>query len=146
MRLTTWLEWWNKRQSFLVPAFQCTKSGPKMNLAEVVHASWVKRDKMNMSLLDAPYVDARDNVQLEVEFAAFRKGNSSGRTGPSANNLRKRSFTNELRRGQSLGQDILREDLQDNNFISAHQQKEQNLAGFDQRGAICLSIGWKESN
>jgi hypothetical protein len=38
-----------------------------MNLAEVVHAGWVKRDKMNMSLVDAAYADARDNIQLEVQ-------------------------------------------------------------------------------
>ena len=48
MRLTTWLGWWNKRRSFIFPAFQCTKVGPTMNLAEVVHASSVKRDKMNI--------------------------------------------------------------------------------------------------
>lgn len=30
-----------------------------------------KRDRMNMSLLDAAHADARDNVQLEVEYIAF---------------------------------------------------------------------------
>ena len=140
MRLTTWLGWWNKRRSFIFPAFQCTKGGPKMNLAEVVHASWVKRDKMNMSLLDAAYSDAHDNVQLEVEFAAFREGNSSGGTGPSVNDLRKRSFTNELRRGQSLGQDLLREDLQDNDFISEQSSSsEQFSAPHDRHNASVTS-------
>jgi hypothetical protein len=49
--LKTWLEWWNKRRPFIFPAFQHTRDGYKMNLADVVHASWVKRDKMNMSFL-----------------------------------------------------------------------------------------------
>ncbi|CAB3992084.1 Hypothetical predicted protein [Paramuricea clavata] len=40
--LKSWLEWWNKRQAFIFLAFQYTKDGYKMNLAEVVHASWVK--------------------------------------------------------------------------------------------------------
>ena len=55
-----------------------------MNLAEVIHASWAKRDnKMNVSLLDAPYADACDNVLLEVEYTAFRDGASQVGTGPS---------------------------------------------------------------
>ena len=92
MRLTTWLEWWsNKRRSFIFPAFQCTKGGSKMNLA-----------KMNMSLLDAAYADARNNVQLEVEFAAFREGNSSGETGPSVNDLRKRPSQTSSEEGRAL--------------------------------------------
>lgn len=82
-----------------------------MNLAEMARASWVKQDKMDMCLLDAAYADGCDNVQLEVKFPAFREGNSSGGTGPFVNDLRKRSLTNELRRGQSLGQDLLSEDL-----------------------------------
>lgn len=116
--LKTWLEWWNKRRPFIFPAFQYTRDGYKMNLAEVVHASWVKRDKMNMSLLDAAYADARDNIQLEVEYGALGEGTSHGGTGPSTNDLRKRSFANELRRGQSLGQELLRADLQDSDWIS----------------------------
>ena len=125
MILTTWLEWWNKRRSFIFPAFHCSKGGPKMNLAEVVHASWVKRDKINVSLLDTAYVDAHDNVQLEVEFAAFCEGKSCGGTGPSVIDLKKQSFTNELRRGRSLGQDLLRKDLQDNDFISVQSSSSE---------------------
>ena len=60
--LKSWLEWWDKRRAFIFPAFQHVSEGPKMNLAEVVHASWDKRDNMNMSLLDAAYADARDNI------------------------------------------------------------------------------------
>jgi len=35
-----------------------------MNQAKTIHASWVKRDLMNMILPDAAYADARDNVGL----------------------------------------------------------------------------------
>ena len=55
-----------------------------MNQAETIHSSWVKRDKMNMSLLDAAYADCRDNVQLEVDYKSFFNGTSKGENrGPS---------------------------------------------------------------
>ena len=47
----------------------------KMNLAEVIHARWVKQDHRNMSLLDTAHTDAWDNVQLEFKYKAFRVGN-----------------------------------------------------------------------
>jgi len=39
-----------------------------MTQAETIHANWVKRDRMNMSLLYAAHADVRDKVQLEVEY------------------------------------------------------------------------------
>ena len=116
--LKIWLEWWNKRRVFIFPAFQRTKGGSRMNLAEVIHASWVKQDKMNMSLLDAAYADTRDNIQLEVEYQGFSEGTVRGGTGPSVTDIKKRSFTDEIRRGQNLGQELLRDDLQDDDWTS----------------------------
>ena len=49
-------------------------SAPKLNHAELIHASWVKRDRMDMSLLDAGYADSRDNIQLEAAYKAFQDG------------------------------------------------------------------------
>jgi len=42
-----------------------------MNQAEIIHANWLKRDRMNISLPYPAHADARDNVQLEVEYKAF---------------------------------------------------------------------------
>ena len=39
--------------------------------AKTIHADWIKRRIMKTSLLYAAHVDARDNVQLEVEYNAF---------------------------------------------------------------------------
>ena len=44
-----------------------------MNHAELIH-SWVKRDRMNMSLVDAAYADSRDSIQLEAAYKAFQDG------------------------------------------------------------------------
>jgi len=52
----------------------------KINHTDLIHASWVKRDRMNMSLLDAAYADSRDGIQLE---AAYKDGTGKGGTGPS---------------------------------------------------------------
>ena len=53
-----------------------------MNHAELIH-SWVKRDRMNMSLVDAAYADSRDSIQLEAAYKAFQYGTGKGGTGPS---------------------------------------------------------------
>jgi hypothetical protein len=65
-----------------------------MNLVEVVHASWAKRDKMNMSLLDEAHTDVGDNIQLEIEYKAFRDGTSKVGTGPSLQDKRRKATAN----------------------------------------------------
>ncbi|XP_028408651.1 uncharacterized protein LOC114531203 [Dendronephthya gigantea] len=84
-----------------------------MNLAEVVHASWSKRDKMNMSLLDAAYADACDNVQLEVDYKAFRDGVSCIGTGPSMLDKKRNATANQLKLAKTLGEELTREDITD---------------------------------
>ena len=111
--LKSWLEWWNKRRAFIFPAFQHVSEGPKMNLAEVVHASWAKRDNMNMSLLDAAYADARDNIQLDVEYKAFRDGASRVGTGPSLLDKKRNATVNQLEIAKTLGEELTREDIVD---------------------------------
>ena len=68
-----WVEWWYKRRDYVFRAFVplLNTCFPKMNQAETIYASWVKRDRMNMSLLDATHSDDRDNVQLEVEYSTI---------------------------------------------------------------------------
>ena len=61
--LLSWIKWWNGRREFIFNAF--TPAGPRMNQAEVVHASWAHRDKSNLSLLDAARMDTRDSLLLE---------------------------------------------------------------------------------
>ena len=111
--LSTWLEWWYKRRAFVFPAFLGVSGSPKMNLAEIIHASWVKRDNRNMSLLDAAYADARDNVQLEVKYEAFRTGDWRGGTGPSLQDKAIQGSSNELRRARALGQKLICENITD---------------------------------
>ena len=79
-----------------------------MNQAETIHASWVKRDCMNMSLLDASHADVRDNIQLEVEYKAFLNGSHQGGTGPSIQSQEKRNAAEEQRKAQRLGVELLR--------------------------------------
>ena len=66
-----------------------------------------------MSLLDGAYADARDNVQLEVEYEAFRTGDWRGGTGPSLQDKAIQESSNELRRARALGQELVREDITD---------------------------------
>ena len=92
------------------------QNAPKMNQAETIHASWVKRDRMNMSLLDAAQTDARGNVQLEVEYKAFFNGTTKGGDGPSLEQRRNEATRSQLRRATNLGEDLIREDLRDEDW------------------------------
>ncbi|CAB4017718.1 Hypothetical predicted protein [Paramuricea clavata] len=80
-----------------------------MNLAEVIHASWVKRDKGNTSLLNAVYADAHDNVQLEFEYKAFRARDSRGGMGSLLQDKALQKSSHELWRACVLGQEFIRD-------------------------------------
>ena len=88
--------WWHRRRVFVFPAFISVSGGPKMNLAEVIHASWVKRDQGHLSLFDAAHADAWDNILLEVEYKAF-----CGRfTRWNGSFIRRQSPSKNLKRGK----------------------------------------------
>ena len=100
------------------------ESAPKMNYAELIHASWVKRDRMNRSLLDAAYADSRDSIQLEAAYKAFQYGTGKGGTGPSLQEKQNKATRDLVRRAQRLGEDLIRDDLYDEDDISASQEHD----------------------
>ena len=104
--LKTWLSWWDSRRSFIFRAFS-PKSGPKMNLAEVVRAGWANRDNRNLSLLDVAQIDVKDSVLLKAELRAIELGSSKaiGR-GPAYHEKRTRDHRRELQKAAQLGQEV----------------------------------------
>ena len=82
---------WQERRSYIFRAFEPFERTPKINQAEVIHASWVKRDRMNMSILDAAYsTDCLDNIQLEASYKAFMDGTRKG--GKGSSHLERQSY------------------------------------------------------
>ena len=106
-----------------------------MNQAETIHASWIKRDKMNMSLLDAAHADARDNIQLEVEYKAYLNGASKGGTGPSIQEQRKKSTVEQFKRAKTLGEEINREDLKDEDLAAPDTVIVEGHDSYDRHNA-----------
>jgi len=100
--LQSWIEWWRKRRNYIFRAFVPFERAPKMNHAELIHASSVKRDKMNMSLLDAAYADSRDSIQLEAAYKAFQDGTGKGGTGPSLQEKQNKATRDQIRRAQQM--------------------------------------------
>ena len=98
--------------------FYCFSTGKRRSKDEL-HASWAKRDSMNMSLLDAAYADARDNVQLEVMYKAFRDGASCIGTGPWLLEKKRNATANQLKIAKSLGEELTREDITDQDRMVA---------------------------
>ena len=103
--LKTWVDWWDHRRTFNFRAFN-PGYAPKMNLAEVVHASWAHRDRPNMSLLDAAQADTRDSILLEAELEGFENGSFKGGKGRTVTERRKKTHRQEITRASQLGKEM----------------------------------------
>ena len=103
-QLLAWLKWWDDRRGFIFPAFSPWNGAPKMNQAEVVHASWAHKDRENMTLLDAAECHVRDCVLLETEYEGMKEGNSRVGTGPSLTHRRGQQTATQIRRANALGE------------------------------------------
>ena len=141
--LETWLEWWNERREFIFNAFTVA-DGPKMNQAEVVHASWANRDRNNLSLLDVAYMDIRDNVLLEANLEAYKKGETSSGRGPS---FAQRNYRRELDQATRYGREI--EELGAGNTVdgtSGHRPPEKTRKKGKSKKSASSSVSSSQSN
>ena len=131
--LSPWVDWWHSRRQFIFRAFSPNEAAPRMNQAEVIHASWSHRDRSNLSLLDAAQADVRDSVMLEAELKAFKSGNTKGGSGPSYGERRKKSHQQEISRATQLGKEMskLRGNLVD---PSSGHRPPQEKAGKGKKG------------
>ena len=69
------------------------------------------------SLSHLTNADAWDNIQLEVEYKAYLNRASKGGTGPSIQEKRK-STVEQFKRAKTLGEDINREDLREEDLAA----------------------------
>ena len=99
--LVSWLEWWDNRKEFIFRAF--APAGPKMNQAEVVHASWANRDAKNLSLLDTAHKDTTDSIFLEAQLSEYKEGRHGNGRGPT---FKERNFRKEIDRAGRCGREI----------------------------------------
>jgi hypothetical protein len=110
-QLLTWVKLWKDRLGFIFQAFSPWNGTPKMNQAEVVHAGWAHKDRENMTLLDAAECHVRDSVLLETAYEGIKEGNSRVGTAPSLTHRRAKQAATQMRRANTLGDELLREDI-----------------------------------
>ena len=122
-QLLPWLKWWDDRRGFIFPAFSPWNGAPKMNQAEVVHASWAHSDRENMTLLDAAECHVRDCVLLETAYEGMKKGNSRVGTGRSLAHRRAQQTATQIRTANALGEELLREDI----FIDESESSQREV-------------------
>ena len=122
-QLLAWLKWWDDRRGFIFPAFSPWNGAPKMNQAEVVHASWAHKDRENMTLLDVAECHVRDCVLLETAYEGMKEGNSRVGTGPSLTHRRAQQTATQIRRANALGEELLREDI----FINESESSQHEV-------------------
>ena len=109
MQLSNWLSWWHNRRFFIFRAF--APDGPRMNQAEVVHASWVNSSSSNLTLLRAAREDVKENELLEAEYSLYLKGACKEGTGPSYSHLKMRSEARDLEAGHRAGLELESEQI-----------------------------------
>lgn len=109
--LLTWLKWWDDRRAFIFSTFALWDGAPKMNQAEVVHASWKHRNRENLTLLDAAERHVRECVLLETEYEGMNQWTSPAGTGPSLVQRQARKTAIQHKRPATLGKKLLREDI-----------------------------------
>lgn len=145
--LKSWFDWWHKRRNLIFRAFLSGSldNGSKMNQAETIHASWVKRDVMNMSLLNAAQADVRDNIQLEVEYKAFLNGTGQAGRGPSIQARKRKDAANEFSRARALGVELSRDDITDEERLSAYNTTYTSNPNPNDRHNASVSAGPQRS-
>ena len=101
-----WLKWWYERRSSIFQAFKSYKD-PRCYQAEVIHACWVHRDRMGVSLLDACMFDVRDFLILEDQLKQFDGGSYSGGSDLNQKQRTERVKNSEKEAAIQFGRDLL---------------------------------------
>ena len=102
----SWLNWWNDRRKNIFRAF--TGYGcPRVNQAEVVHASWTNRGQQGLSLLESAEFDTRDSLLLEGELNQFIHSAGSTGCGLSLRDLTQRTEQREVEAAEKKGCDLI---------------------------------------
>ena len=79
---------------------------------------------MKVSLLDAAYADSRDRIQLEKRHIKHFKIVTTGKGGTSLQEKQNKATRDQIRRAQWLEEDLIRENLCDEDKISASQKHD----------------------
>ena len=70
--LQPWLNWWHACRSNMFRAFT-GQNKPYANQAEVIHASWVNRGEVGLTLRESAERDVTDAMMLEDSIAKFHQ-------------------------------------------------------------------------
>ena len=63
-------------------------------------------------------------TQLEAAYKALQDGTGKGGTGTSLQQKQNKATTDQIRRAKRLGEDLIKEDLCDEDHISASQDQD----------------------
>ena len=125
--LESWLAWWHDRRQFIFRAFTGFDK-PRMNQAEVVHASWANRDAKGLPLLEAAEFDARDTIILEAQLKAISTAARGFGCGPDLAEIAERRAHRESESANRKGQDLL------DHGVEGPTCKRRYLPGVDPTG------------
>ena len=109
--LNEWLEWWHVRRHFIFRAF-AQNNGPRMNQAETIHAVWVNRGEMLLSLAATAREDIKDSEMLLAEYSLFETGGVKEGTGPGYQQMKRRNEMRELENVTTFDMELLETDGQ----------------------------------
>ena len=105
--LLTWLSWWHDRGFNIFRAYTGHLKPPS-NQSEVIHASWVNRGDVGLSLSEATEFDSEDSLILEPEISYYSERKAAFGSGPTMVETRNTKQTLEICVATKKGEDLIK--------------------------------------
>ena len=105
--LLTWHSWWHDRGFNIFRAYTGHLKPPS-NQSEVIHASWVNRGDVGLSLSEATEFDSEDSLILEPEISYYSERKAAFGSGPTMVETRNAKQTLEICVATKKGEDLIK--------------------------------------
>jgi hypothetical protein len=148
-QLESWLTWWHVQREMIFRAFKPINQ-PRMNQAEVIHASWKLRDDVGLTLIESTEADVRDFMLNEQYMEQSSTGTTPGRgiaMGERDRRENQREIDAARRRGEELvqfGVDSSEQTFSSPTVSSAKKTPLKTIVRmFDDRRETVSRMDWK---
>ena len=112
--LKAWLKWWDNRKELIFRAFK-PMNAPRMNQAEVIHASWELRNVVGLTLMESTEFDVRNFLLTEELMQRIPLTKTNPGQGISLGEMRERNAQMEEDVSRRKGEEFIR---CNNNFLN----------------------------
>lgn len=123
--IVQWFKWWHTRRTHVFNAFKCSfPLTPNVNLAEVGHSKWAKKDAYRLSLARAAEEDVAEAILLSKKLQAFGGGTYKGGKHRSQTNRLQLTHSQEVLRAKAFGEEFANSVVETSIYENAASSRE----------------------